>query len=105
MLSFTTQKTVNSVSRITGYVGNLSQSTTITSITSCYLRPLSETESSANGYQYGIAFNAIFEDGTDIRQQDKITIEGVQYLVQGTANHDRGKGTRYVKALLIKPEN
>jgi hypothetical protein len=104
MLRFTTEKTVSSVSRITGYVGNLSQSTTITSITSCYLRPLSETEASANGYQYGLAFSAIFETGTDVRQQDKITIESVTYLVQGVANHDRGFGTRYVKALLVKPE-
>lgn len=104
MLKFTTQKSVSSVTRITGYVGNLSSSTTITSITSCYLRPLSETESSANGYQFGIAFNAIFETGTDIRQQDKITIEGTEYLVQGVADHDRGFGTKYVKALLVKPE-
>ena len=105
MIKFTGQKTVSAVTRITGYVNNLSQSTTITSITSCYLRPLSETESSANGYQYGVAFNAIFEDGTDIRQQDKITIEGTVYLVQGTTNHDRGTATKYVKALIINPEN
>ena len=105
MRTFTNNKQVTSVTRLTGYVGNISQSTTITSITSCYLRPLSETESSANGYQYGVAFNAIFEIGTDIRQQDKITIEGTEYLVQGTTVHDRGFGTQYVKALLVKPEN
>lgn len=104
MRTFTNEKTVTSVTRISGYVGNLSSSTTITDITSCYLRPLSEVESSANGYQYGVAFNAIFEDGTDIRQQDKITIEGTEYLVQGVANHDRGFNTKYVKAMLIKPE-
>lgn len=105
MRFFTNQKAVSAVTRITGYVSGISQSTTITDITSCYLRPLSETESSANGYQYGVAFNAIFETGTDIRQQDKITIEGVQYLVQGTSVHDRGFNTRYVKALIVKPEN
>lgn len=105
MLTFTNQKAVTSATRITGYVGNLSQSTTITSITSCYLRPLSEVESSANGYQYGVAFNALFEIGTDIRQQDKITIDGTEYLVQGVSNHDRGFATKYVKALLVKPEN
>lgn len=105
MRTFTNNKVVTSVSRLTGYVGNLSQSTTITTITSCYLRPLSEVESSANGYQYGTAFNAIFEIGTDIRQQDKILIEGVNYLVQGTSNHDRGFGTKYVKAVLTRPEN
>ena len=105
MQTFTSQKTISSVTRISGYVGNLSQSTTVTGITSCYLRPLSETESSANGYQYGLGFSAIFEIGTDIRQQDKITIDGVKYLVQGTVNHDRGFGTKYVKALMLKPEN
>jgi hypothetical protein len=105
MKTFTSQKSVSSVTRLTGYVGNISQSTTITTITSCYLRPLSETESSNNGYQYGVAFNAIFEVGTDIRQQDKITIEGVEYLVKGTISHDRGFGTQYVKALMVKPEN
>lgn len=105
MLRFTQQKSVSSVKRITGYVSGLSQSTTITTITSCYLRPLSEVESSANGYQYGTAFNAIFETGTDIRQQDKITIDGTEYLVQGVTNHDRGFATKYVRALIYKPEN
>lgn len=105
MKTFTSQKTISSISRITGYVSGISTSTTITTITSCYLRPLSETEASANGYQYGLAFSAIFEPDTDIRQQDKITIDSVQYLVQGTVNHDRGFGTKYVKALLVKPEN
>jgi hypothetical protein len=105
MRTFTTQKAVTSVKRITGYVSGISQSTTITTITSCYLRPLSETESTNNGYQYGTAFNAIFETGTDIRQQDTITIDGVEYLVQGTTNHDRGFSTKYVKALIYKPEN
>ena len=104
MQTFNSQRAVSSVSRITGYVSGLSQSTTITSITSCYLRPLSEVESSNNGFQYGTAFNAIFETGTDIRQQDKITIDGTVYTVKGVANHNRGYNTQYVKALIFKPE-
>ncbi len=105
MLQFTTQKSISSVTRVAGYVNGISTSTTVSGITSCYLRPLSETEASNNGYQYGIAFNAIFEIGTDIRQQDKITIDSVEYLVKGTVSHDRGFGTQYVKALMVKPEN
>lgn len=105
MRTFTNNATVSAVSRISGYTGNLSQSSAVTGFTTCYLRPLSEIESSANGYQYGTVFNAIFETGTDIRQQDKITIDSVVYLVQGVANHNRGYGTKYVKALLIRPEN
>lgn len=106
MLRFTTQKTISAHTRLGNYVGNLSSSTTVTTgPTTCYLRPLSETESSANGYLFGLAFNAIFENGADIKQQDKITIEGIQYLVKGVVNHDRGFGTKYVKALITKPED
>lgn len=104
MLRFTKDKTVSAIARITGYVGNLAQSTTITTVTSCYLRPLSETESSDNGYLYGVAYMAIFEVTDDVRQQDKITINGTQYLVKGTALHDRGYRTQYLKAIITKPE-
>lgn len=104
MYRFTNQKTITSVTRIGSYVSGLSQSTTVTGITSCYLRPLSEIESSSNGFQYGIAFNAIFETGTDIREQDKLTIDSVEYTVKGVSNHDRGFNAKYVKALITKPE-
>lgn len=104
MIDFTGQKTVSAISRISGYVAGLSASSAITTVTSCYLRPLSEVESAANGYQYGIAFNAIFEVDADVEEQDKITIEGVQYTVKGIAVHDRGTFTQYRKALIVKPE-
>lgn len=104
MLTFTTEKVVNQITRLSGYTGNLSHSTTITSVTSCYLRPLSEIESSNNGFQYGIAHNAIFEVDADVIEGDKITIEGIEYTVKGVATHDRGFGTQYKKALIIKPE-
>ena len=104
MLYFTGQKTVSAINRISGYVAGLSSGTTITTVTSCYLRPLSEVESTQNGYQYGIAFNAIFESNADVREQDKITIEGVQYTVKGVALHDRGMNTQYLKALIVKPQ-
>ena len=105
MLYFTGQRAVTGITRITGYVGNLSQSTSITTVTSCYLRPLSETESSNNGFQYGHAFNAIFEPEADVREQDKITIAGVEYTVKGVALHDRGTFTQYLKALVFKPQS
>lgn len=104
MLYFTTQKAVSLITRITGYVGNLSQSSAITTVTSCYLRPLSEVESSNNGFQYGHAFNAIFEPDADVIENDKITIEGTVYTVKGVALHDRGTFTQYKKALIFKPE-
>jgi len=104
MKYFTDQKSVSLITRITGYVGNLSQSSAITTVTSCYLRPLSEVESSNNGFQFGTAFNAIFEPEDDVRELDKITIEGVVYTVKGVALHDRGIFTQYLKALIFKPE-
>jgi len=104
MLYFTTQKAVSTISRLNGYVGNLSQSSAITTVTSCYLRPLSEVESSNNGFQYGIAFQAIFEPDADVQEQDRITIEGTTYTVKGVALHDRGTHTQYLKALIFKPE-
>lgn len=103
MRTFTSQTTISSITRITGYVGNLSQSTTITGV-SCYLRPLSEVESATNGFQYGWAYNAIFETDVDIREQDKVTIGGVVYLVKGVARHNRGIMTGYIRALIVKPE-
>ena len=105
MKTFTKNNTVNSIARITGYVGNLSQSTTVTSVTSCYLRPMNEIESSQNGYQYGLAFMGIFEVSDNVLPQDKITINSIVYLVKGTVKHDRGFATQYLKAVLIKPEN
>ena len=104
MLFFTGQKSVSLITRLNGYVANLSQSSAITTVTSCYLRPLSEVESSNNGFQYGIAFQAIFEADADVQEQDQITIEGTIYTVKGVALHDRGFATQYLKAIIFKPE-
>jgi hypothetical protein len=105
MRIFTTQKTITNHTRLGNYVGNLSSSTTVTTgPVSCYLRPLSEIESSNNGYQYGIAHSAIFEVGEDIQEQDKITIDSVEYTVKGVVDHSRGYATGYIKALIIKPQ-
>lgn len=103
MLTFTGQKTISSLTRINGYSGNLSQSITMPGFTG-YLRPMSETESSANGFQYGTVFSLIIETDVDIQEQDKITIDDIEYTVQGVATHDRGFGTRYKKALINRPQ-
>jgi hypothetical protein len=105
MKIFTDQKKITAHTRLGNYVGNLSTSTTVTNgPVSCYLRPLSEIESSNNGYQYGVAHNAIFEVGEDIQEQDKITIDSVVYTVKGVIDHSRGYRTGYIKALIIKPQ-
>lgn len=103
MLTFTSQKIVSSIKRQV-YTGNKSTYSNIGS-TSCYLRPLTEEQSSMNGIQYGLGFSAIFETSADVREGDRITIESVEYTVRGVVNHDRGLNTQYKRALLTKPEN
>ena len=105
MKIFTDQSLITGHTRLGTYVGGLSSSTTVTTgPKSCYLRPLSEIESSNNGFQYGVAHNAIFEVGEDIQEQDKITIDSIEYTVKGVISHDRGYATGYIKALIIKPQ-
>lgn len=105
MLRFSGQKTVTAISRQT-YSGSPSKSSYASVGTStCYLRPLSEEQASMNGFQYGTAFNAIFETSADVQEADKITIGGVVYDVRGVVNHDRGFLTAYKRCLLTKAEN
>lgn len=102
MLYFTGQKEITAIKRQL-YVGNISSFTTVGTST-CYLRPLSEIESSNNGSQYGILYNAIFESDVDVRENDKIIIDSIEYLIKGVSNHDRGAFTQYKKALVVKPQ-
>lgn len=102
MRRYTSQNVVTAIKRQT-YVGNLSSFTTVGSAT-CYLRPLSEIESSSNGFQYGTAYNAIFETDVDVREMDKIVIDGTEYLVSGVTNHNRGSYTTYKRALVVLPQ-
>lgn len=105
MLTFTTEKTVTAHKRQV-YVGNKSSYTTVSpvTLTTCYLRPLNEEQSAANGVQFGLGFSIIVECDVDIREGDKVTIDGVEYTVRGVVNHDRGGLTRYKRALCLKPE-
>jgi len=102
MYYFTGQKTVTAIKRLL-YVGNISSFTTVGTST-CYLRPLSDSESSTNASQYGTPYNAIFEPGVDIRIDDKLVIDSEDYTVRGVSNHDRGTYTPYVRALVVKPQ-
>ena len=103
MRTFTNQKVISAIKRQT-YVGQKSTFASVGTATG-YLRPLSEEASAANGVQFGYGFNLIFETDVDIRENDKVTIEGVEYTVKGVVNHDRGNLTAYKRALLTKPEN
>lgn len=104
MLTFTKQKTVTAIKR-QSYSGTPAKSvySTIGS-TTCYLRPLNEEQAAVNGVQFGLGFSAIFETSVDVRESDKLVIEGIEYTVRGIVNHDRGFRTSYKRALITKPE-
>lgn len=102
MKTFTGQKSVTAITRQT-YSANKSSFASVGTAT-CYLRPLTEDQSSVNGFQWGTAFSAIFETSVDIREGDKLTIGGVVYLVHGVVNHDRGINTSYKRCLITKAQ-
>ena len=105
MRTFTGQQTVSAISRQT-YSGSPSKSSySSVGTASCYLRPLTEEQSSMNGMQYGTGFSAIFETSVDVQEGDKLTISSIQYTVRGVVNHDRGRNTPYKRCLLLKAEN
>ncbi len=102
MRTFTNQKTISAINRQT-YAGGKSSYATVGSATG-YLRPLTEEQASTNGVQFGLGFSLITETDVDIREQDKVVIDSVEYTVRGTVLHDRGGATRYRRCLLTKPE-
>lgn len=98
-------KIITTVSRQT-YTGDKSAFASVGALAStpCYLRPMSPEQSAVNGYQYGQAFDLIVDTGTDLREMDKVTINGVVYTVRGMVDHNRGGITAYAKAVLTKGE-
>lgn len=102
MQTFTSQKSITAIKRQT-YVGDKSSFASVGTATA-YLRPLTEEASTVNGIQFGFGFNLIFEVDVDIREDDKVTIDSVEYTVRGVVNHDRGGATSYKRAIIIKPE-
>jgi hypothetical protein len=104
MLFFTKNNAITLIQRQV-YTGNKSTLTTVGVTTNRgYLRPLSAEQASANGMQYGQAYELITEVGIDIQTGDKLTIDGGAYTVRGVANHNRGGLTAYKKYLLTNPE-
>lgn len=98
---FTGQKSISAIKRQT-YTGDKSAYASVGTGTG-YLRPLNEAQSSVNNVQYGLGFSLILESGVDIREADILTIDSVDYTVQGIVDHDRG-AARYRRCILIKPE-
>lgn len=101
MRSFLFQKAITAIKRQT-YVGGKSSFASVGTGYG-YLRPLSETQSSVNGLQYGVGMMLEVSYDTDIREADKVTIDSVDYTVRGVAVHDRG-AVWYRKCILVKPE-
>lgn len=104
MRTFTGQKSISSIDRLT-YTGSKSEFSSVAKNVTCYLRPLTEEQASMNGFQYGTGFSAIFEVSIDVREGDRVTIEGEVYTVRGVVNHNRGINTQYKRALLMNAEN
>lgn len=65
-----------------------------------YLRPMSEEESSTNGYQYGKGFMLLCDIDVGIKESDKIIADGVTYTIRGVTNHARGPH-KFSKAVLV----
>ena len=102
MQTFTSQKIISAIKRQT-YVSGKSTFVSVGTATG-YLRPLSEESSSVNGVQFGFGFNLIVETDVDIRENDKVVIDGIEYTLRGVVNHDRGGITKYKRALMVKGE-
>lgn len=102
MQYFTQNNTISAIKR-QSYSGGKSTYSTVGSGTG-YLRPLSEEQASANGLQFGLAFNLLVETDVDIRETDRVTVDSEEYTVKGVANHNRGGYTAYKRCLIIKGE-
>ena len=68
-----------------------------------YLRPLDETQASANGFQFGRAFALLVDVDVDIKETDDVVIDTVTYKVGGVAKHDR-LSIQHKRAVLTLPE-
>lgn len=85
------------------YVGDKSSLSTVATGVKGHLRTLSETQASANGFQFGQAFSLLVDDNIDLQEGDTVVIEGQDYNVNGVANHDR-LSIAHRRALLTLPE-
>ena len=101
MRKYLNQNTISAIKRQT-YTGNKSAYSSVGSGMG-YLRPFSETQSSVNGLQFGIGFSLFVDNAVDIREADKVTVDGTEYTVRGVATHARG-AVPFKKCMLVKPE-
>jgi len=105
MRTFTGEKSIATITR-QSYTGGISTyNLTPYSNISFYMRPLTEEQSTMNGYQFGTGFSGIFETNIDVREGDKINTATATYMVRGVVKHDRGFNTAYTRCLLLKAEN
>lgn len=103
MRYFTKQRSITAIKRLS-YTGTKATTSSVGTAEG-YLRPLAADEASANSVQFGQAFQLIIETSVDIRVQDRVTIDSVDYLVRGVANHDRGGPTAYKACLVTLPQD
>lgn len=71
-----------------GYVGDKSGLVVVAS-SRAYLRPLSEEDAAANGFQFGQAFMLQTPPEFAIQKGDHVEVDGVSYTCSGVAKHDR----------------
>ncbi len=102
MLYFTNNNTISAIKRQV-YLSGKSSYVSVAAANG-YLRPLSEEQAAANGFQYGNGFSLIVEVVTDIREGDKVTVDGTEYTVRGVVNHNRGGITAYKRCLMLRPQ-
>lgn len=65
-----------------GTNGRKQMSTNLTGV-SCLFLPMSAYAAVQNGYDVANAWNVYFNDGIDVQVGDKLTFDGISYLVRG----------------------
>lgn len=66
-----------------------------------YIKPMTEEQTSSNGYQYGKGYILLCDIDTTIKESDRVTSSGVVYTVRGVARHARGPH-KFIKAILVE---
>ncbi len=95
---YTKTATINRLS----YTGDVSSFSAVGTAKG-YLRPLSETQASDNGFQFGQAFMFQVPVSVDIIEGDTLTIDGQIFNIKGVAIHDRFS-IAHKRCLLTLPE-
>lgn len=66
-----------------------------------YIKPMTEEQTSSNGYQYGKGHVLLCDIDTTIKESDRVTANSIVYTVRGVARHARGPH-KFIKALLVE---